>query len=266
MRKICFVFRILLAMVLLSGCVQSYYNVATHQQEVYFYSDDKEVKIGRSLSETVEDKYDLDNDPLIQQKIDSIGQKLVAVNDRKEIRYHFKVLESEKDEINAFALPGGYIYMFRGLWDELSDDDSKIAAVLAHEIAHVAARHSIKRIQSSLGTNVMSVLVVGSRSMDPYSKRKALAGIGQLILAYSRSDEIEADVLATKYLQRAGYNSKGIIEVLDVLNKTQRDKPIRPSHWRTHPYITERKKVVNQHLNRGTIEFDDYINTTKPEE
>ncbi|MBU1087867.1 MAG: M48 family metalloprotease [Candidatus Omnitrophica bacterium] len=249
-----------------SGCIQSYYNVATQKEETYFYSDDKEVKIGKSLSVTVEKKFKPDKDPLVQQRVNHIGQKLVEVNDRKEINYYFKVLESEKDEVNAFALPGGYVYIFRALWDEISDDDAKIAAVLSHEIAHIAARHSIKRMQSAVGANVMSILILGSTKVDQYSKHKAMVGINELILSYSRQDEIEADVLATKYLKGAGYNISGAAAVLDVLEKTQRDKPIRPAHARTHPYITERKKSVNQQINRGTIKFNDYINTVKTEE
>ncbi|MFH1061434.1 MAG: M48 family metalloprotease [Candidatus Omnitrophota bacterium] len=240
--------------------------MATQKEETYFYSDEKEVKIGNSLSVSVEKKFKPDNDPLIQQRINQIGKKLVAVNDRKEINYYFKVLESKKDEINAFALPGGYVYIFRGLWDEISDNDDKIAAVLSHEIAHIAARHSVKRMQSAVGANVMSILVLGSSKMDSYSKRKAMQGINQLILSYSRQDEIEADILATKYLKKAGYDALGIVEVLAVLEKSERDKPISPGHWRTHPYITERRKVVNQQINRGSIKFDDYINTEAIEE
>ncbi|MBU1044121.1 MAG: M48 family metalloprotease [Candidatus Omnitrophica bacterium] len=261
-----YIFSILILGCIVSGCAQSYYNVATQQEETYFYSDDKEVKIGKALSVSVEKKFKPDNDPLIQQRVNQIGQKLVEVNDRKEINYYFKVLESKKDEINAFALPGGYVYIFRALWDEISDNDAQIAAVLSHEIAHIAARHSVKRMQSAVGANVMSILILGSNNMDQYSKRKAIVGINELILSYSRKDEIEADVLATKYLERAGYNTSGVTTVLDVLEKTQRDKPIRASHWRTHPYIAERKKAVNQEINNGTIKFNDYINTVKIEE
>ncbi len=257
---------LILGLYVLSGCTQSYYNLATEKEEIYFYSDDKEVKIGKSLSASVEKKFKPENDPLIQQRIKQIGQKLVKVNDRKEINYYFKVLDSKKDEINAFALPGGYVYIFRALWDKISDDDATIAAVLSHEIAHIAARHSVKRMQSAVGANIMSILILGTSKMDSYSKRKAMRGINELRLSYSRKDEIEADTLAAKYLQRAGYDVSGVTEVLNVLEKTQRAKPIRPGHRRTHPYITERKKAVKQQINRGTIDFNDYINTMEIEE
>jgi len=257
---------LILGVYVLSGCTQSYYNVATQKEEIYFYSDDKELKIGKSLSARVEKKFKPDNDPLVQQRINQIGGKLVKINDRKEINYYFKVLESKKDEINAFALPGGYVYIFRALWDKLSDDDAKIASVLSHEIAHIAARHSVKRMQSAVGANVMSILILGTSKMDNYSKGKAMQGINELRLSYSRKDEIEADILATKYLKKAGYDVSGVTKVLNVLEKVQRAKPIRPGHSRTHPYITERKKAVKQQVNRGTIDFNDYINTEKTEE
>jgi beta-barrel assembly-enhancing protease len=246
--------------------MQSYYNLATQKEETYFYSDEKEVKIGRSLSVSVEKKFKLDNDPLIQQRINQIGQKLVAVSDRREISYYFKVLDSKKEEINAFALPGGYVYIFRGLLDKINDDDAKIAAVLSHEIAHIAARHAVKRMQSAVGVDVMSILVLGTSKMDSYSKRKAMQGIGELILAYSRQDEIEADTLGTKYLQKAGYDVSKMFAVLAVLEKSQKDKPVSAEHLRTHPYIAEREKVVTQQINRGSIKFNDYINTEAVEE
>ena len=173
------------------GCVQRYYNTATHEEETYFYSTDKEIKIGESLAQKVEREFKPEEDPLIQQRVEVIGRKLAAVNERKDIKYYFKVLDVK--DVNAFALPGGYVYIFRGLWDKIEDDDAKIAAVLAHEVGHIAARHSIKRVQASFGVNLLSILVAVSPSPDAYSKNKAMAGIGQLILAYSREDELQAD-------------------------------------------------------------------------
>lgn len=245
---------------LLCGCsVQRYYNTATQQEETYFYSTDKEVKIGDSLSEEVEKRFKPDNDPLIQQRVNEIGQKIAEVNERKDLRYYFKVLDEK--EVNAFAIPGGYVYIFKGLWDKISNDDSQIAAVIAHEVAHIAARHSIKRLQSALGVNVLAVMVAATPSMDGRSKQRALAGINELILAYSREDELQSDLLSINYLSKSGYNPTAILDVLEILEKVQREKPIGPAHQKTHPYISERKKTVRQLINNGNIGFDDYINT-----
>lgn len=248
-------------MLMISGCVQRYYNTATHAEETYFYSTDKEIKIGASLSKQIEREFKPDNDPLIQQRINKIGQQVARETERKELRYHFKVLDVE--EINAFALPGGYVYIFKGLWEKIEKDDAKIAAVLAHEIAHITARHSIKRLQASYGINILSILVAVTPGSDGYSKNKAMAGIGELMLAYSREDEMQADFLATKYMQLAGYDVAAILDVLQILQDEQRKKPMRTKMVQTHPYISERKKLVKQKINRGSIDFNDYINTIK---
>ncbi|MFH1093055.1 MAG: M48 family metalloprotease [Candidatus Omnitrophota bacterium] len=248
------------AVLMLCGCMQRYYNTATNEEETYFYSTDKEVKIGESLSRQIEREFKPDNDILIQQRIDQIGQKLVLGNERKDLKYHFKVLDVK--DINAVALPGGYVYIFKGLWGKIEKDDAKIAAVLAHEIAHISARHTIKRLQASLGVNVLSVLIAVSPNPDPYSKSQAMAGIWELMLAYSREDELQADFLATKYMQQSGYDLSAVLDVLQVLQEEQRSRPARNTIVQTHPYISERKKVVKQQINRGNIGFDDYINTS----
>lgn len=244
-----------------SGCMQRYYNVATQQEEVYFYSTEKEVGIGNSLSKIIEEKFKLKDDPLEQKRLRQIGEKIVQAGDRREIKYYFSLLDEK--EVNAFALPGGYIYIFKDLWEKIKGSDDQIAAVLAHEMAHISARHSIKRLQGSLGYSVLTVLVGTTPSMDAQSKRKALIGINELMLAYSREDELQADSLSVKYLTLAGYNPQAILEVLNVLQKAERDKPIRGEYVATHPYLTERMRQVTELINRGTIRFDDYINTIR---
>jgi len=249
-------------MILMScGCMQRYYNTVTHTEETYFYSTDKEVKIGKSLSKQIEREFKPDNDPLIQQRINEIGQRVAQNAERKELRYYFKVLDVE--DINAFALPGGYVYIFKGLWEKIEKDDAKIAAVLAHEIAHINARHSVKRLQGAIGVNILSVLVAVTPGSDGYSKYKAMAGIGELMLAYSREDEMQADFLATKYMQLAGYELLAMLDVLEILQDVQRKRPMRTTIVQTHPYISERKKLVKQKIGKGNIGFDDYINTSR---
>lgn len=238
--------------------MQRYYNLATQKEETYFYSSEKEVRIGESLSKVVENHFKIDEDDLAQQRINEIGQRLAKVSDRQDIRYYFKVLNEK--EINAFTLPGGYVYVFRGLWDKVGQDENEIAAVLAHEIAHLTARHSIKRLQNSIGYGVLAVLV-NTTATDSYSKVKATQGINQLLLAYSRSEELEADSIAAAYLKKANYEPRAMIEVLNILQKTQRALPVRPLSMPTHPYITDRIKVVKEQINRGRVDFDDYINT-----
>ena len=244
---------------LVCGCVQRYYNVATRSEEIYFYSTEKEVKIGKAFAERIEKKFQLEDDLLLQQKIKRIGGKLAGVCDRKEIKYSFKLLKD--DTVNAFALPGGYVYMFKGLWDKLGNDDALIAAVLSHEIGHICARHSIKRLQTSVGYGILSILVNTAGRMNRLERRKATIGINELLLAYSRADEFEADRLSVKYLGKAGYEQTAVIDVLKILRKEQRENPIKPLAAATHPYISQRIKNVKQHIDTVQIEFNDYINT-----
>lgn len=237
------------------------YNLATGREEFILISPENEAKMGESLSKQVEKKFKLDKDYTNQEKVDLIGQKLAEVSDRKEIIFHFRVLDDKMD--NAFALPGGYIYIFKRLLERLETDD-EIAAVLAHEIGHTCARHSAKRLQNILGYEMLRFLVVKGAE-DSYSRYKANQAINQLMLAYSREDEFEADRLAVKYLKKAGYKPEAVITVLDKLIKWQMAGPTKPKrYYHTHPYLGARRAVVAKEIT-GQMEFEDYINIT-PEE
>jgi len=160
----------------------SEYNLATGQEETLFISIEKEIQMGRSVSEQVESKFKLDANYFNQEKVARIGKDIEDVSDRQELIFRFKVLD-EEDVENAFALPGGFIYIFKALLEKLEDDE--IAAILAHEVGHVCARHGIKRLQSGLGYQILQILVT-SGARDSYSRRKAGEAFNQLMLANSR--------------------------------------------------------------------------------
>lgn len=238
------------------------YNLATGKEELIFISEDKEVKMGRSLSRQVEEKMELDENYTNQEKVDTIGQELADVSDRRDIIYSFKVIDDKHD--NAFALPGGYIYIYKGLLEKLESDD-EIAAILAHEIGHVCAKHSLKRLQNSFGYMALRFLVIRGAE-DAYSARKANEAVNQLMLVYSRKDEMEADSLAVKYLERAGYDPEAMVSVIDKLIKFQMGGPIRPKrYWYTHPYLAARKGAIRSEIS-GQMSFDDYVNVTDDED
>src|SRR3989338_8794479 len=121
---------------LLSGCATQEYNTATGKEDIMFVGTDKEVNIGKSIAESIEKSKEikLDPDPLMTERVNEVGQKIASVSGRKEVKYTFRVID--KDDVNAFALPGGYVFVFKGLVDKVSRDD-ELAAVIAHEIAHV---------------------------------------------------------------------------------------------------------------------------------
>ena len=234
------------------------YNLATKQQERLFYSSAREVNLGRSIAQQIEHNYKVCKDQKLQERISKIGQRLVSVCERKDISYFFTVLDNQR--FNAFALPGGYVYIDKGLIEK-TDCDDEIAAILAHEIGHIVARHSIKRLQAALGYNLLSVLAVAAVK-DPRFKSGADAAFSQIMLGYAREDEMLADCLAVKYLKEAGYNPEAVVTLLEKLKQLDKQAPLRPlifRYARTHPYLSERISAAKQEL-YGKIDFNDYLN------
>ena len=234
------------------------YNLATKKEEHLLFGTAREVKIGRSLAGKVEEKYEICQDVEIQKRVEEIGQKLVSVCDRKDITYFFAVLEGER--ANAFALPGGYVYVNKGLIERIDSDD-EIAGVLAHEIGHIVARHSIKRLQTTLGYSLISLLALAA-TKDVRFKRGADLAFGQIMLGYSREDEFLADRLAVKYMRKSGYNPEAVITLLEKLKQIEKDAPRRPlvvNYLRSHPYLPERIAAAKQII-YGKMDFNDYIN------
>ena len=245
-------------MAMTGGCATREYNTATGKEDIIFVNTQKEVNIGKSIAQSIEKSKEikLDPDPLMTEHVREVGQKIASVSDRKEVRYTFRVID--KDDVNAFALPGGYVFVFKGLVDKVSRDD-ELAAVIAHEIAHVVARHSIKRLQGSVGYDILRILmaVTGAGSGDA---GRIDAAFGQLIMSYSREDEALADKLAIKYLKEAGYDPWAVVSLLKKLQEADRTAPIRPyTSYRSHPYVADRIRMVKQELS-GEVDFNDYMN------
>jgi predicted Zn-dependent protease len=247
---------------LASGC-STEYNRVTGEQESFYYSTDKEVKLGRSMSRQIEKQYKLADDPLVQDRVAAIGKKIAAVCDRRDISYEFKVLEDK--EVNAVSLPGGFVYVNKGLIEKTAND-SELAAVLAHEVGHIVARHSIKRLQgiSSYSLAQLAAILV---SQSAEVATAADVAFTELILGFSREDELLADQLGARYARRAGYDPHGMISFLEKLQEHNRRKPLQPrSYFKTHPYVPDRIRVVKQELGEQ-ITFTDYINIDdKPHE
>lgn len=240
---------------ILSGCSYEY-NIVTGKEEAYYYSTDREIQLGKNIAQEVEKQYKKDVDPLMQKRVEEIGKKIVAVCDRKELDYSFTVLDD--DDVNAFALPGGFIYVNRGLIEKVSNDD-ELACVLAHEVGHIVARHSIKKLQAVQSYSLLRLLTVAV----PSSYEIALAAdsaFTQILLGYSREDELLADQLGARYAKLAGYDPSAMISFLKKLEEINKRKPLGPkSYYKTHPYVPDRVRVVKQELGQK-IDFDDYIN------
>ncbi|MBI3616170.1 MAG: M48 family metalloprotease [Candidatus Omnitrophica bacterium] len=241
---------------LLSGCATSY-NVATQQQESLMITTEREVRMGESISKRVEEEYHPLRDPELLARLDRIGQRIAAVADRKDLFYHFVLIEEK--EPNAFALPGGIIYVTIGLVKMVRSDD-ELAAVLGHEMGHVAARHIVKRIQGALGLEVLQVLVIASRSSDPNLRAGTDLALASILTSYSQADELEADRLGIRYLKRAGFQPLAAIDFMTRLRDYTYKQPSHEfSYFRTHPYFADRIRVIRSEAT-GQIQFDDYIN------
>ena len=250
---ISFIFYLLSSIFCVSGCTTEY-NLATQQQETLIYGTDKEVRIGDAVSVRMEQQYDVVTDVDVNERARRVLDRITAVCDRKDIVYFIKVLD--KDTMNAISLPGGYVYIFKGLYDELKTDD-QIAGVVAHEVAHITARHAVKRIQNAYGAMILQGLATQSNTKVAQGVNFALIS---LFSEYSQQDEFEADRLGVKYLKKAGYDPSAMVEVLVKLREDQEKSPAREySYWRTHPFIPQRISVVNQAIT-GKLDFKDYFN------
>ncbi|MDP3142751.1 MAG: Maf and M48 domain-containing protein [Candidatus Omnitrophota bacterium] len=248
---------LMLMLFFLSGCYTEY-NIATEKQETLFYSTEKEVNLGDGISREFEKKYKPLQDTVAQERVEGIGEKIASVCDRKELIYHFKVVDDK--EVNALSLPGGYVYVNKGLLERVKNDD-ELAGVIAHEVAHIVAKHSVKKLQAMWGYSLLTILA--SQGTDPDFAQGVNLAFVSIFLGYSREDESLADKLAVKYLRKAGYNPQGMVDFLVALKEVHRKEPDRPfSYWRTHPYIAQRIALVKQEVT-GKMEFKDYLNLEK---
>jgi predicted Zn-dependent protease len=210
------------------------------------WSKREEVRIGQQVAAEVEKAYKLDPDPAVQQRVQLIGQRLVAVAGDKDFQYSFKVLDSK--EINAFALPGGPIYVFRGLIDKVGNDDDMLAGVLAHEMAHVNRRHANKQYTQGLWRGIVIALATKGTVQDIAEITDAL-----LQLRYSRQHEYEADRLAVEYAYKAGYDPHGMLRFLEMLQQEEKvGNRWVETNLRTHPFSDRRAAEVRKQIERVT--------------
>ncbi|MFC1576672.1 M48 family metalloprotease, partial [Candidatus Omnitrophota bacterium] len=232
-------------------------------------SKDKERRMGDAISKQVDEQFDGVDDPLVQKRVEEIGKRLAQVCERKDFIYRFKVLkpkdgEDEEKYINAFCLPGGYVYIFEPFVKKLKTDDA-IAAVAAHEIGHISARHVVKRLQGSIGLNALMLLaVVVKPSKETMAKTNE--AIGQLMTTYSREDEFEADRLAVEYMKKAGFDPDGVVVSLKALKSWRKGaREMKYMHFKSHPYLSERISAARSEV-KGYTDFDSYINVPKQQD
>lgn len=197
----------------LVGCAQ---NPVSGSHDFVMLSEDSEIAQGRTNHPKIIAQYGRYKDEALQAYVQSVGDTLAEISHRKNLIYRFTVLDTPV--INAFALPGGYIYITRGLMAYLNSE-AELAAVLGHEIGHVTARHSVRQQSAAqvanLGYTIGAILFPELRAAPSQDLFNILGGA--LLSGYGREHELESDGLGAEYLARAGYDTKAMIDVIRVL-------------------------------------------------
>ncbi len=220
-------------------------------------TESQEIGLGRQYDVEVRKQYHVYDSQDLQDYVNQVGQKLAHNSHRPNISYHFTVLDST--QVNAFALPGGYIYITRGLITYLNSE-AELGAVLGHEIGHVTSRHSVQQISAATAANVVvqitSVFLPGMRTAAGSNLTNLLGNA--LLSGYGREHELQADHLGAVYLARTGYDPEAMVKVLTVLKNQelfdaeiakQEGREPRAYHglFATHPdNDTRLKQVVNE--------------------
>ena len=239
------------AALLLTHCAQ---NPVSGGKDFVLMSEQQEIQQGAQAHKEVIQQYGVVNDPELQSYVTRVGRDLAAKSHRPDLDWHFSVVDSP--EVNAFALPGGYVYVTRGIMGYLNSE-AQLAGVVGHEIGHVTARHGVRQQSTAtvvgLGAILGSILVPGLNSQAGSS---LLQNLGQALVAgYGREHELEADRLGAEYLAKTGYNPQAMVEVISVLKNhelhdielaKQEGREPRRYHgvFETHPANDTRLKQV----------------------
>ncbi len=214
-------------------------NPVTGKRELMLYSEQDEIAMGQQTHVQISQQYGIYNDPEVNAYATRVGSSMTQFTHRPHLEYHFYVLDTPV--VNAFAVPGGYIYVTRGIL-ALMNSEAELAVVLGHELGHVNARHSMRRLSSTMMAQIG--LIAGSAISKTFADIANLAGAGLqlLFLQYSRNDEREADSLGVSYSRSGQYNPAKMIDFFAALEKMGdlSGGQSLPGFLSTHPLTSER--------------------------
>lgn len=203
-------------LILSSGCAV---NPVTGNQDLVLMSEEDEIALGRKINKNILQQYRIYDNPELQIYVSRVGRDLAKNSHRSNLTYRFTVLDSK--DINAFALPGGYIYITRGLMAYLNSE-AELAAVLGHEIGHVTARHSVRQYSAvqlaDISTTLVSIFVP---SMNQIGKQLTQVLSSAFLSGYGREHELEADRLGAEYIAKTHYNTEAMLDVIRVLKNQE---------------------------------------------
>ncbi len=210
-------------------------------------SEGQELKLGQQMAREIDRTYPILRDLELQNYIDRLGQSLVEHCKRKKIDYRFKVINT--DDVNAFALPGGFIYVNRGLIETV-DNESELAGVLAHEIGHVVGKHHSDQVQraslTGLGLGVLDAFLGGRGGAAQLANLASQMVASGAFMKYGRDAEREADRLGARNVYDAGYDPEGMVSFFERLDALREGKPNAiEKFFATHPSPNERAENIS---------------------
>lgn len=221
---------------------------------------EKEIAIGAQISQQFEQTARLIEDPVVSDYVDRVGQNIVKHSDAK-VPFHIKVVDT--DEVNAFAFPGGYFYVNKGLI-LAADNEAELAGVMAHEISHVTARHATERMSKAQYLQIAAIpaLFIGGYWTQMAIQNALGLGLNLELLGITRDSEKEADQLGIQYLWNSGYDPNAFVSFFEKLQEQEKTKPGKlAGFFRTHPY-TENRIAASMDEQRYLPEKDNYIVNT----
>lgn len=246
------------------GCGSCSVNPVTGEKQFILFPASQDVELGRKWAPQVEKELGgrLEN-ANVQDYVNSVGQKIANVSEVRDYKFIYTVLDN--DEVNAFALPGGYIFITKGMLKQLKSE-AQLAAVLGHETAHVTARHVAEAMSWQIGVDVLLSVVITDETPQSVVKVSQYA-IQITKLRFSRVDELQADSIGADYMVKADYSPYGMVEVMEMLEKQREVVPIE--FLSTHPSPANRSAILSdriqskyydlQNLKKGREDYQERI-------
>jgi beta-barrel assembly-enhancing protease len=227
---------------------------------VNFYSLEKEIALGKQLAQEVERQAKIIDDPIIAEYVNRVGQNLVRNSDAK-VPFTIKVLDSE--EVNAFALPGGFFFVNSGLMLK-AESEAELAGVMAHEIAHVAARHGTKQATKGEIVNLATIPLIFMGGWTGYAIRQGMGlAIPLGFLKFSQTMESEADYLGLQYLYKSGYDPTAFVDFFEKIQSLEKKKPgTLAKIFSSHPPTDSRIKSAQVEIQKILVAKPEYVVNT----
>ena len=220
-------------------------------RDVSIFTTEQEVELGQRVSEQIEAEATLLEDPVILAYVREVGARVASKAERQDVTYVFKVID-DPEQVNAFAVPGGNIYILTGLLARM-DSEAELAAVLGHEAAHIAEHHSMEALTRQVGFSVMAQALLGEEAA---AWQAILADVGSNLasLKFRREDEKESDALGLEYMFDAGYDPDGMVNLLELFAElSEGDMSVISAWLSTHPPSPERVRLVKELIRRHNM-------------